>query len=323
MIACDRMAGHLEDGHHHELFAIVISTTDDGYNCGRQYVFAFPDLATMASWDGVIKTQSAIRRKQCSTDTPLERAQVRACVRACGRARASPSPSLSLILSPRAAARTRAHARAFTRVSRCTCLRAPACVRLSLCACAFVRVSERDLRVCARGCMRAPARPFAPTRRRISGREGTGELPVVGEGAAAHGAVEAALRPPTTHQCACACVCLCVRVCVLGACVRACARVRACACVRARARALACVRACVCACVRARACVRVCVCARARVCVCVCVWARRRRRGCCCARRGGSSSSASSSSPTSPSTWARRARLHPPKTHTLNYTIPC
>jgi hypothetical protein len=72
------MAGHLEDGHHHEIFAIVISTAEDGYNCGRQYVFAFADLDTLGSWDTAIKSLSAIRRKICSTETPIERAQVRA-----------------------------------------------------------------------------------------------------------------------------------------------------------------------------------------------------------------------------------------------------
>ena len=42
-------------------------------------------------------------------------------------------------------------------------------------------------------------------------------------------------------------------------CVRACARARACVCVRARARVCVCVRACVCVCVCVRVCVCVCV----------------------------------------------------------------
>ena len=65
--------------------------------------------------------------------------------------------------------------------------------------------------------------------------------------------------------------------------VRACGRVRACACIRVRVRVR--MRACACVCVRVR--VRVCACARLCVCVCVgevttkalCVLARQ------CARR--------------------------------------
>ena len=41
-------------------------------------------------------------------------------------------------------------------------------------------------------------------------------------------------------------MCACVRACVRAVCVRACARVRACACARSPVRVFACVRACVC-----------------------------------------------------------------------------
>ena len=274
MIACDRMAGHLEDGHHHELFAIVISTTDDGYNCGRQYVFAFPDLATMASWDGVIKTQSAIRRKQCSTDTPLERAQVRACVRACGRARASPSPSLSLSFSHPAPRRARARTRALLRV----CHAARVCVRLLVCVCLCVRVplcvslSETCVSVPAGACVRLRVR-LRP--RAGEYRAGRGRASFLSSARAPPPTAQSKLLfgpPPLISVRARACACACACACLVRACVRArvCVRVRVCALVRVRSRA--CVRACVRVCVRVRACV--CVCVRARACACACACGR-------------------------------------------------
>ncbi len=69
------MAQPSDDGGHGHL-AIVISTEEDGYNCGRQYVFSFEGEAALSGWVLVIKSQAAVCRRLYSKKTRVQHAQV-------------------------------------------------------------------------------------------------------------------------------------------------------------------------------------------------------------------------------------------------------
>ena len=71
------MAQHSDDGGH-ETLAIVISTDEDGYNCGRQYVFSFEGETALSGWLMVIKSQAAVCRRLFSKKSRVQHAQVRA-----------------------------------------------------------------------------------------------------------------------------------------------------------------------------------------------------------------------------------------------------
>ena len=59
-----------------DVIGLIINTTADGYNGGRQYIFSLESDELFKEWDAAIEKQAAICYKEHNKQTRLEAARV-------------------------------------------------------------------------------------------------------------------------------------------------------------------------------------------------------------------------------------------------------